>query len=98
MHGDMAITMESTLCKCMGGGQDTEGHTMDALGQITSQRRQKNDGISPEKQTESLLPLYKPPFNSDSCQVTRGENLKTAYCGVGVCSGVNIVRFQQFAE
>lgn len=49
MHGDMAITIESTLCKCMGGGQDTEGHTMDALGQITSQRRQKNDGISPEK-------------------------------------------------
>ena len=70
---------------------------MDALGQITSQRRQKNDGISPEKQTESLLPLYKPPLNSDSCQVTQGENLKTAYWGVGVCSGVDIVRFQQFA-
>ena len=57
MHGDMAITMESTLCKCMGGGQDTEGHTMDALGQITSQRGQKNDVISPEKQKESQILL-----------------------------------------
>lgn len=71
--------------------------TMDVLGQITSQRRQKNDGISPDKQTESLIHCIS-PFSSDSCQMTRGQNLKTAYCGVKVCSGVNNVRFQQFAE